>query len=171
MTCSLRHIDLTGSWIKKKVADGTCVLVKVDSVNNNSDIGTKRFSQSLCNALTHSLVEYRFFIIARGSLLFERWQWPDYLSSNNSYYLLGEDSWLLMNAEKIHHISLNVLSISTLLESECTLLGSESITPEAISRQKNLRSLATDFFGSCSILNSTSYQYHGKFWCTKTKKR
>ena len=72
MTCCLRHIDLTGSKIKEKVADGTCVLVKVDSVNNNSDIGTKRVSQSLCNALTHPLVEYRFFIIARGSLLFER---------------------------------------------------------------------------------------------------
>ena len=30
MTRTLRHIDLTDSWIKEKVADGTCVLVKVD---------------------------------------------------------------------------------------------------------------------------------------------
>jgi hypothetical protein len=50
MTRNLRHIDLTDSWIKEKVADGTCVLVKVDSVNNNSDLGTKRVSQSLFNA-------------------------------------------------------------------------------------------------------------------------
>jgi hypothetical protein len=57
MTHNLRHIDLTDSWIKAKVADGTCVLVKVDSVNNNSDLGTKRVSQSLFNALTHPLVD------------------------------------------------------------------------------------------------------------------
>ena len=57
MTRNLRHIDLTDSWIKEKVADGTCVLVKVDSVNNNSDLGTKRVSQSLFNALTHPLVD------------------------------------------------------------------------------------------------------------------
>ena len=53
MTRNLRHIDLTDSWIKEKGTDGTCVLVKVDSVNNKSDIGTKRVSQSLFNALTH----------------------------------------------------------------------------------------------------------------------
>ena len=57
MTRNLRHLELTDSWIKEKVADGTCVLVKVDSVNNNSDIGTKRVPQSLFNALTHKLVD------------------------------------------------------------------------------------------------------------------
>ena len=57
MTRNLRHIDLTDSLSKEKVADGTCVLVKFDSVNNNSDLGTKRVSQSLFNALTHPLVD------------------------------------------------------------------------------------------------------------------
>jgi hypothetical protein len=57
MTRNLRHLDLADSWIKSKVADGSCLLIKVDSKNNNSDIGTKRVSQSLFNALTHSLVD------------------------------------------------------------------------------------------------------------------
>ena len=57
MTKNLRHIDLTDNWIKEKVKDGTCIIVKVDSVNNNSDIGTKRVGQSLFNALTHPLVD------------------------------------------------------------------------------------------------------------------
>jgi hypothetical protein len=57
MTRNLRHLKLTDSWTKEKVADGTCILVKVDSVNNNSDIGTRRGPQSLFNALTHKLVD------------------------------------------------------------------------------------------------------------------
>lgn len=57
MTRNLRHLDLGDSWIKSKVADGSCLLIKIDSKNNNSDIGTKRVSQSLFNALTHSLVD------------------------------------------------------------------------------------------------------------------
>ena len=57
MTRNLRHLDLADSWIKSKVADGSCLLIKIDSKNNNSDIGTKRVCQSLFNALTHSLVD------------------------------------------------------------------------------------------------------------------
>jgi hypothetical protein len=57
MTRNLRHLELTDSWIIVKFADGMCVLVKVDSVNNKSDIGTKRVSQSLFYALTHKLVD------------------------------------------------------------------------------------------------------------------
>jgi hypothetical protein len=44
ITRNLRHLELTdssNSRIKEKVADGTCIPVKVVSVNNNSDIGTK----------------------------------------------------------------------------------------------------------------------------------
>ena len=44
MTWNLRHLDLTENWVKAKVADGTCVVVKVASADNNSDIGTKRVS-------------------------------------------------------------------------------------------------------------------------------
>ena len=57
MTRNLRHLDLADSWIESKVADGFCLLIKIDSKNNHSDIGTKRVSQSLFNALTHSLVD------------------------------------------------------------------------------------------------------------------
>ena len=46
MTRNLRHLDLTENWVKEKekVADGTCVVLKVKSCDNNSDIGTKRIS-------------------------------------------------------------------------------------------------------------------------------
>lgn len=57
MTRNLRHLDLSENWFKEKVADKTCVLVKVESRYNNSDIGTKRVPQSLFNALTHDLVD------------------------------------------------------------------------------------------------------------------
>jgi hypothetical protein len=57
MTRNLRHLDLTENWLKEKVADKTCVLVKVESRLNNSDIGTKRVGHSLFNALTHDLVD------------------------------------------------------------------------------------------------------------------
>ena len=35
MTRNLRHLDLTEKWVKEKVADGTCVVVKVRSCDNN----------------------------------------------------------------------------------------------------------------------------------------
>jgi hypothetical protein len=57
MTRGLRHLDLTESWIKEKVADKTCILLKVESKNNNSDIGTKRVPLSLFNTLTYQLVD------------------------------------------------------------------------------------------------------------------
>ena len=57
MTRNLKHIELTDSWIKIKVKDKTCILVKIGTENNNADIGTKRVSQSLFNALTHKLVD------------------------------------------------------------------------------------------------------------------
>ena len=37
----LRHSELAQLWFKEKVADGTCIIEKVDSKENNSDIGTK----------------------------------------------------------------------------------------------------------------------------------
>ena len=40
MTRNLRHLDLAQLWFKEKVADGTCIIEKVDSKENNSDIGT-----------------------------------------------------------------------------------------------------------------------------------
>ena len=42
MTRKLRHLELAQLRFKEKVADGTCLIEKVDSKENNSDIGTKR---------------------------------------------------------------------------------------------------------------------------------
>ncbi len=41
MIRNLRHLELCTNWIKEKVRDGTFILVKVASTDNNSDIGTK----------------------------------------------------------------------------------------------------------------------------------
>ena len=38
MTRNLRHLDLAELRFKEKVEDGTCVMVKVDSKENNFDI-------------------------------------------------------------------------------------------------------------------------------------
>ena len=57
MTRNLRHLDLAQLWFKEKVADGTCVIVKVDSKENNSDIGTKRVSKIIFEYLTHNLID------------------------------------------------------------------------------------------------------------------
>ena len=57
MTRNLRHLDLAQLWFKEKVADGTCVIVKVDSKENNSDIGTKRVSNIIFEYLTHNLID------------------------------------------------------------------------------------------------------------------
>jgi hypothetical protein len=56
-TRNLRHLDLSECWLKEKVADNTCVLKKVESRLNNSDIGTKRVPQYVFNALTNQLVD------------------------------------------------------------------------------------------------------------------
>ena len=57
MTRNLRHLDLCEMWIKDKVADGTCVLVKVASADDNSDIETKRVPISIFTKLTSQIVD------------------------------------------------------------------------------------------------------------------
>jgi hypothetical protein len=57
MTKNLRHIDLSENYFKDKVADGTCVIIKIPSGENNSDIGTKRVPLPLFEYLTHRLVD------------------------------------------------------------------------------------------------------------------
>ena len=57
MTKNLRHIDLSENYFKDKVADGTCVIVKIPPGENNSDIGTKRVPLPLFEYLTHRLVD------------------------------------------------------------------------------------------------------------------
>ena len=41
MTRNLPHLDLAQLWFREKVADGTCIVQKVESKENNSDISTK----------------------------------------------------------------------------------------------------------------------------------
>ena len=57
ITRGLRHLDLAQFWIKEKVADGTCIVVKVASKDNIADIGTKRLLLPLFNALSYKLVD------------------------------------------------------------------------------------------------------------------
>ena len=57
MTRSLRHLDLAQLWFKEKVEDGTCVIVKVDSKENDLDIGTKRVSKIIFECLTYNLID------------------------------------------------------------------------------------------------------------------
>ena len=57
MTRNLRHQDLAQLWFKEKVADGTCIIEKVDSKENNSDIGTIRVPKHTFDYLTHNLVD------------------------------------------------------------------------------------------------------------------
>ena len=57
MTRNLRHLELCTNWIKEKVQDKTCVLVKVASADNNSDIGTKRVPISTFTRLTSQIVD------------------------------------------------------------------------------------------------------------------
>jgi hypothetical protein len=57
MTRNLRHLDLTENWLKEKVADKTCIIQKVESRHNNSDIGTKRLEQYVFDQLTYQLVD------------------------------------------------------------------------------------------------------------------
>ena len=57
MTRSLRHLDLAQLLFKEKVADGTCIIEKVDSKEKNSDIGTKRVPKHTFDYLTHNLVD------------------------------------------------------------------------------------------------------------------
>ena len=57
MTRNLRHLDLAQLWFKEKVADGTCIVQKVESKENNSDIGTKRVPKQIFDYLTHNLID------------------------------------------------------------------------------------------------------------------
>ena len=57
MTRNIQHLDLAQLWFKEKVADGTCVIVKVDSKENNSDIGTKRVFKVIFEYLTHNFID------------------------------------------------------------------------------------------------------------------
>ena len=54
MTRNLRHLDLSEMWLKEKVADKTCVVVKIVSKLNTADIGTK---SPLFTSLTTPLVD------------------------------------------------------------------------------------------------------------------
>ena len=57
MTRNLRHLDLTENWVKEKVADGTCVVVKVKSCNSNSDIGAKRVFLPIFNKILNQIID------------------------------------------------------------------------------------------------------------------
>ena len=57
ITRNLRHLDLAQLWFKKIIADGTCVIVKVDSKENKTDIGTKRVSKIIFEYLTHNFID------------------------------------------------------------------------------------------------------------------
>ena len=54
MTRNLRHLKLAQLWFKEKVADGTCIIEKVDSKEITSDIGTKRVPKFILEYLTHN---------------------------------------------------------------------------------------------------------------------
>jgi hypothetical protein len=57
LTRNLRHLSLHEMFFKEKVADGTCILEKVESRFNNSDLGTKRIELPLFTSLTSHLVD------------------------------------------------------------------------------------------------------------------
>ena len=57
MTRGLRHLDITQNFLKEKFADGTCVLKKIESKNNNADIGTKRLAFPIFDYLTYPLMD------------------------------------------------------------------------------------------------------------------
>ena len=57
MTRNLRHLDISQNWFKEKAHEGVCIIVKVDSAQNNSDIGTKRVPQKVFDYLTNSILD------------------------------------------------------------------------------------------------------------------
>lgn len=57
MTRNLRHLDISQNWFKEKAHEGVCIIVKVDSAQNNSDIGTKRVPQKVFDYLTDSILD------------------------------------------------------------------------------------------------------------------
>ena len=66
MTRNLRHLDLAQLWFKEKVADGTCIIEKVDSKENNSDIGTKRVTKHTFDYLVVALYLTSAYILTYG---------------------------------------------------------------------------------------------------------
>ena len=63
MTRGLRHLEITENFLKEKYADGTCVLVKIASSDNNSDIGTKRVTKQVFEKLTNEIVDKSLRVI------------------------------------------------------------------------------------------------------------
>ena len=63
MTRGLRHLELTENFLKEKYADGTCVLVKIASSDDNSDIGTKRVTKQVFKKLTNEIVDKSLRVI------------------------------------------------------------------------------------------------------------
>ena len=57
MTRNLRHLDLAQLWFREKVADGTCIVQKVESKENNSDISTKCVPNQIFDCFTHNLID------------------------------------------------------------------------------------------------------------------
>jgi hypothetical protein len=57
MTRNLRHLEITENFLKEKYADGTCILIKVASGDNNADIGTKRVPRALFDKLTDTIID------------------------------------------------------------------------------------------------------------------
>ena len=57
ITRGLRHLSLAQNWFKEKVADGTCIIEKVATTENNSDIGTKRLARPIFTKLIYALVD------------------------------------------------------------------------------------------------------------------
>ena len=57
MTKGLRHLAIAENWFKEKVEDRTCIIVKIESAQNNSDIGTKRVPRKIFDYLTYSIVD------------------------------------------------------------------------------------------------------------------
>ena len=63
ITRNLRHLELTENFLKEKYADGTCILVKVASGDNNADIGTKRVPKPLFDKLTNNIIDKSLRVI------------------------------------------------------------------------------------------------------------
>ena len=57
ITRGLRHLPLAENWFKEKVADGTCIIEKVPTTENNADIGTKRLAKPVFTKLIYALVD------------------------------------------------------------------------------------------------------------------
>ena len=57
MTRNLSHLDLTENWFKEQTNKGVCKIIKIESTQNNSDIGTKRVPQKVFDYLTSSILD------------------------------------------------------------------------------------------------------------------